>query len=831
MPLFVETIFVRARVRKQNLSQSVRRAPLGGAGERGFGSMASRPRRRGSTALSDAPSNADEFVGRSGVGSLERGNTGGCEKILITGRGATLVERRIDSETTEYTVKRTVRSVLWRSSLPGCCMFVGACAAFETVMGKHHVTYRSIEFGSVCTFSIVAVLVQTLRVISKTTVSESILVMKHVGVRLSSTTLLPVFGTRETQFLDVDTLRSVVIHEAVRAKKVLTYVCFRFNSNETSCEKDINTSEKEKDDAEMKDASPGNNSRTTQDRRVVLVFPAIRPGLAMQRRVYGAIHDSLFARGDDEKENELVESNDSLQCLPGPAQGHGWWRGSNADSDTNDDTENTPSTSTSCDSNRRESILMVSDFFLPNLGGVELHMFSLAQCLMRRGHKVTVLTHAYGDRCGVRYMTNGLKVYYAFRVPVYNGATCPDIFGNFKLLREILLREKVTVVHAHQAFSVMGHEAIFHARTMGYKCVFTDHSLFGFSDTSAIHMNKLLVLTLSDCNHVICVSHTAKENTVLRSGIPPTRVSVVPNAVDAVRFVPDLKLRGIVGGIYGGIGDDSTQNTSHHTQKTKGKTSKDRVVVAVTARLAYRKGVHLLSSVIPLACETFPQVDFLITGDGPMRPHLEQMVVEHGLTKRVTLLGNVPHSEIVFVLQRAHVFLNCSLTESFCIAILEAACCGCLVVATRVGGVPEVLPPDLLFLAEPCPAALVEALRDAIGNLKKSEKLSENDDGKNKNSLSPIAIHTRVKAMYSWMDVAERVEVVYNRAHATRDTMAGRFARLRTCGAVAGFLFVAVAAVDYLYWRLLEIFSPGREIDAAPEYVPDGEEEEERQGR
>ena len=42
------------------------------------------------------------------------------------------------------------------------------------------------------------------------------------------------------------------------------------------------------------------------------------------------------------------------------------------------------------------------------------------------------------------------------------------------------------------------------------------------------------------------------------------------------------------------------------------------------------------------------------------------------------------------VLVRGHIFLNCSLTESFCIAILEAACCGLFVVSTRVGGVPEV---------------------------------------------------------------------------------------------------------------------------------------------
>lgn len=54
-------------------------------------------------------------------------------------------------------------------------------------------------------------------------------------------------------------------------------------------------------------------------------------------------------------------------------------------------------------------LLMVSDFFYPNTGGVESHIYQLSQCLMARGHKVVVLTHAYGDRAGVRYLTNGLK--------------------------------------------------------------------------------------------------------------------------------------------------------------------------------------------------------------------------------------------------------------------------------------------------------------------------------------------------------------------------------------------------------------------------------------
>ncbi len=54
----------------------------------------------------------------------------------------------------------------------------------------------------------------------------------------------------------------------------------------------------------------------------------------------------------------------------------------------------------------------------------------------------------------------------------------------------------------------MALEAILHARIMGVKACFTDHSLNGFADASSILTNKLLKCTLSDVDHVICVSHT-----------------------------------------------------------------------------------------------------------------------------------------------------------------------------------------------------------------------------------------------------------------------------------------------------------------------------------
>lgn len=68
--------------------------------------------------------------------------------------------------------------------------------------------------------------------------------------------------------------------------------------------------------------------------------------------------------------------------------------------------------------------------------------------------------------------------------------------------------------------------------------VFTDHSLFGFAELGSILMNKVLKFTLSDVQHVICVSHTSKENTVLRACLPPHRVSVIPNGL--LSHVPSL---------------------------------------------------------------------------------------------------------------------------------------------------------------------------------------------------------------------------------------------------------------------------------------------------
>ncbi len=66
----------------------------------------------------------------------------------------------------------------------------------------------------------------------------------------------------------------------------------------------------------------------------------------------------------------------------------------------------------------------------------------------------------------------------------------------------------MTSVFIVQSFSTLAHETMHHAKTLGIRTVFTDHSLFGFADLSSILTNKVLQVSLVDCHHIICVSHT-----------------------------------------------------------------------------------------------------------------------------------------------------------------------------------------------------------------------------------------------------------------------------------------------------------------------------------
>jgi glycosyltransferase involved in cell wall biosynthesis len=119
--------------------------------------------------------------------------------------------------------------------------------------------------------------------------------------------------------------------------------------------------------------------------------------------------------------------------------------------------------------------------------------------------------------------------------------------------------------------------------------------------------------------------------------------------------------------------------------------------------LIQRKNVLRLAR----AFERLGEGTLTFVGDGPLRVQLEGR-------PRIELTGALPYDRIPAQIAAAHVVCQPSLIEPFGQAVLEAMACGRSVVATRIGGPPEFVPPDAGVLVDPVDEdALVEALRSA----------------------------------------------------------------------------------------------------------------------
>lgn len=162
-------------------------------------------------------------------------------------------------------------------------------------------------------------------------------------------------------------------------------------------------------------------------------------------------------------------------------------------------------------------------------------------------------------------------------------------------------------------------------------------------------------------------------------------------------------------------------------------------------RLTFRKGVDLLVDIIPAIVLKYPTVRFIVGGDGPKMDILQEMRDKYNIADKVELLGMVESSNVRNVLCRGHIFLNVSLTEAFCIALLEAACCGLLCVSTNVGGIPEVLPPRMIFLAPPKAKPIIKQVEEAIKKLEKE-------------GINHQHHHKVVKSLYNWQSTTTRIE-------------------------------------------------------------------------
>lgn len=226
----------------------------------------------------------------------------------------------------------------------------------------------------------------------------------------------------------------------------------------------------------------------------------------------------------------------------------------------------------------------------------------------------------------------------------------------------------------------------------------------------------------------IAVSQDVAEILRTREGVPEDKLLVIPNGVDVERFQA------------GRSGRESVRNQLGLPDGA--------VVVGTVARLVEPKALHILIKAVAQVSKAVPQVRLVIVGDGPLRGDLERCAADEGIGDRVLFAGL--RSDIPEVLAAFDIFTLSSISEGLPVSLLEAMAAGKPIVATMVGGIPEVVTDRREGLLVPSgdPKALAGAIRELACDPKLATHLGRQASEK-------------VAAEYSIGATVRRLEEVY----------------------------------------------------------------------
>jgi glycosyltransferase involved in cell wall biosynthesis len=173
-------------------------------------------------------------------------------------------------------------------------------------------------------------------------------------------------------------------------------------------------------------------------------------------------------------------------------------------------------------------------------------------------------------------------------------------------------------------------------------------------------------LTLPLTQKIVNIS--SGEMALLRAeNVSPAKMAVIHNGIDSEVFFPASTCDD-----HGGSSVDDRPR-----------------VVGCVAFLTQRKGINYLIAAFRQVVDRYPQACLQIVGDGEERPALQRQIAALGLERRVTLLGN--QTGIPRLMNGFDIFVLPSVWEPFGLVIAEAMACGKPVVATNVGGIPEIV--------------------------------------------------------------------------------------------------------------------------------------------
>tara|TARA_B100001123_G_scaffold162785_1_gene187621 strand:+ start:8567 stop:9100 length:534 start_codon:yes stop_codon:yes gene_type:complete len=148
-------------------------------------------------------------------------------------------------------------------------------------------------------------------------------------------------------------------------------------------------------------------------------------------------------------------------------------------------------------------------------------------------------------------------------------------------------------------------------------------------------------------------------------------------------------------------------------------------VVAVVANFFPIKGHRYLIRAIPQVVRVYPRVRFVLAGDGESRASAELLAKQLGVADRVTFTGEIRDS--LELMKRSDLVVVPSISEGLPITLIEAMALGRAVVATDVGGIPEVVEDGVTARIVPPrnPAALAGAMLELLKAPQRSRRLGE----------------------------------------------------------------------------------------------------------
>ena len=329
---------------------------------------------------------------------------------------------------------------------------------------------------------------------------------------------------------------------------------------------------------------------------------------------------------------------------------------------------------------------------LDELGGAEASALLLAEALRRRGHDVGIVESA-PSRSAQTYAPPFGGPVWSIPLPTYP-ARRPWLWRSF--LRSMYrfqtvvrtFRPDIVSIQSacRQTLPVIGACALPHRWRLVVTAHGSDIKVYSVEDPT-LRMWLSRVFTRADA--VTAVSKSLLRDLITQYPVARRRRSqVIHNGIDLSWF-----------------------DQSHDTPPA----SQARYVLYV-GRLEQIKGVDILLRAWQLFQANVPRVALWLAGDGSAMDDLRALSQHLGLAEQVRFLGRIPARDLGALYRNAELVVMPSRSEGLPLVALEAGGCGTICVATRVGGVPEVIEDKVTgFLVDPeSPTALVQVMAGAI---------------------------------------------------------------------------------------------------------------------